>query len=104
MVVGEKKAQYDLFIFRFDSDHDTYDTRIKNNITYSGLNFVTLETGLCIYMNDEEELELFSTVMESKDIKVIDDQSVNGNMSLCKNGTQVLFTKNNILYSIKTKK
>jgi len=103
MVIGEKKGKYDKFIFRFDSSHKSYDLSIKADIIYSGLNFVVLDNGLCVHMNEDENIELFSNKVGSSDTKVIDDSNIDGDMSLYNNGNQVLFSKDNAIYKISLK-
>jgi len=104
MIIGEKQGKYDKFIFRFNSSHQSYDLSIKSDIIYSGLNFIVLDNGLCVHMDEDENIELFSNKLGSIDTKVVDDSSTDGNMILYKNGNQVLFAKDNSVYKISLKK
>jgi len=103
MVVGEKNGKYDKFIFRTDSSYQFYDLMMKNDITYSGLNFVVLDNDLCIHINGDENVELFSNKKGSSVSKVIDDDIISGDMTLYNNGVQVLFAKNGTLYKLSMK-
>src|SRR5262249_368205 len=55
MVVGVQGGRYDKFIFRFASDYSGYDLRKVEDIVYAGLNFVTLDSGVCVHLNENEE-------------------------------------------------
>jgi serine/threonine protein kinase len=104
MIVGQKKGKYDKLIFRFDSSHQSYDLNIKSDIVYSGLNFVVLDNGICVHINEDENIELFVNKLGVTDTKVVDDTSIDGNMTLYKNGNQVLFAKDNAIYKMSLKK
>ena len=103
MIIGQKKGKYDKFIFIFDSSHHSYDLSIKNDIVYSGLNFVVLDNGICVHINEDENIELFVNKLGVTDTKVVDDTSIDGNMILYKNGNQVLFAKDNTVYKMSLK-
>jgi serine/threonine protein kinase len=99
MLVGVQQGRYDKFILRFDASYRTYDVRKVADIAYTGLNFVVLENGVCVHLNEEEALELFSNRPESQSLKVIADSTVPG-IKLFKNGTQVHFTRGDTLYQM----
>ena len=75
--------------------------RIKEDITVHDLNFVCLDNGVCVHVNDSEKLELFH--INSPDIKEISSDSVSSETALYKNGLDVLLTQDRFLYKIKTK-
>jgi hypothetical protein len=99
MVAGIREGRYDRFVFRFDELYRSYDLRIVLDISYAGLNFVVLESGVCLHVNENEELELFSNERGSPSLKVIADPAVHG-VRLFKNGTRALFARGDCLYSI----
>jgi serine/threonine protein kinase len=103
MVNGcNKNGTYDKIIFRFnDSD---YDMRVIKDINPSGLNFITLDNGICIHLNDEESIEIFSKKKDAQGINIIDDPEISGNMNLFKMGAKVLISKSDKLYSLTMKK
>ena len=45
---------------RFALTDQTYDVREVLNIHLVGLNFVTLDSGVCVCLNEDEKLEMFS--------------------------------------------
>ncbi len=102
MLVGERHGQYDKYILRFDATYTAYDVRVVPNITYEGLNFVTLDSGVCVHLNENEELELFANRKDALGIKILVEPALQG-AQLFKNGTQVLFSKGDTLYSMTLK-
>ena len=103
MVIGVKKGQYDRFIYRLSKDYTSYDLRIVDKITYSGLNFVVLDNGICASINEDEKLELFSADKNSNAIKVVEDSMISGDIRLFKRGTQTLFSSGGKLFTISMK-
>jgi hypothetical protein len=100
MVVGVDTAgKYDRFVFRFAEDW-TYDMRVMKDITYSGLNFTVLDNGVCVAMNENENIEIFSIKKDSTGLKEINDPGIDGSMKLYHRGTKVLFSKGNKLHSM----
>lgn len=103
-VVGYKDSKYDKFIFRLSVNFESYDVRVINDISRTNeTNFTVSEKGICVHLNENEELELFFNKMGVHDIKVTDDPSIKG-IRLFKDGNQIIFAKENTLYSLTTKK
>jgi len=87
MVVGSKMGRYDRFVFRFDTDYTSYDVRKIEDITPSGLNFVTLAKvphGICVSVTEDEEVEAFSAKKDAQGIKIVKDKSIGNDMRLLK--------------------
>ncbi len=74
--------------------------RFINTSDYSPVNFVSLDNGVAIMLY-EDTIEIFSR--SSKNVKVIKDTQLHTNMTLCKQGTAVLFFTDNKLYNIQMK-
>jgi hypothetical protein len=104
IIIGSKKGKYDKFILKFNDNFSSYSVRKVDNVTYSGINFVTLDNGIVIHINEQEELEIFSNKKESNSVKTISSSTISGDMKLFKEGSQTLFSKNNILQKINLKK
>ena len=102
MLIGVRDGIYNKFILRFDTTFAGYDLRIVADILYTGLNFVTLDNGICVHLNDNEQLEIFSNRKDSTGLTVITEAAIQG-AKLFKNGTQVLFSKGDTLYSMTLK-
>jgi serine/threonine protein kinase len=103
MLVGIRDGRYDRLILRFDDHYRTYDVRAATDIAYAGLNFTVLDNGVCVHVNENEELELFTNRPGSQGMKVIVDPAVQG-MRLFRDGTQVLACKGDTLYAVSLRK
>ena len=101
MVLATTGGMYHRFVFRFDADYAQYDLRKVEDVTATGLNFVTLDSGVCVCLNEEEQLELFSSKMGSQSVKTIDDPTLGGDMRLTKHHGQVRFSRGNNLSGMK---
>ena len=99
MIIGSKANQYDKMIIRIN-ENGTYECRVMNDIDLNSINFVTLDNGVCVSINDDELIEVFTNDLKSIKINQIKDPDINSLMNLCKNGTKVMFFKNNELYSM----
>ena len=105
MVIGEKKGRFDRLVFRFDEMHayHQYDVRIEDDIQLSSLNFVTLDSGVCICLNEDEDLEVFSNRKDARSIKVVKDKTLSGDMMLYKDGGRLLVAHDKKLYRLTMK-
>ncbi len=101
---GAALLQYDKLIFRFNESHDSYDLRLVRDINLAGLNFVVLDNGICVHLNEEENIEIFSKKKDSSGLNVVDDPDIFGDMRLFKMGTKVLASRAEKLYSLTMKK
>lgn len=105
MVVAGKDGKYDKFIFRLNDDFDEYDVRKEKDTGPVALNFTVMPgTGVCLHLNQNDELELFSNRNGSTQMKVFDDPALSGDMRLAHDGTKAMFSKGNHLYSFEVKK
>jgi hypothetical protein len=103
VIVGHKDNQYDKLIFKFDTGAK-YVTRIIEDVDYLPINFVTLENGVCIMINEDDSVEIFLNRLDKNDVKRIEDPEIHSTMKLTKDGIVAMFMKGNKLFSIKTKK
>lgn len=101
MVVAAKKGQYDRLIFRFSSNYQDYDVRVIEDITPMGLNFVSLDSGVCASINEDEDLELFSRKRGSSGVKVVKDPVLGADMRLFKHTGRVVFLRGNAVVHMK---
>lgn len=102
MFVGFKDGVYDRITVIFDKDFKTEVLRVTTDIDYAPLNFVTLDNGICIAINDDG-IEVFKNVTHSSDVHVFSDPDINSDMRLCHDGIRVMFFRDHKLYSIKMK-
>jgi serine/threonine protein kinase len=103
IVAIDTKGKTDQLIFRFDDKFEEYDVRKHENITFTGINFIVLDNGICVSINPSEQIELFSHTVNSQNLKVVDDPIISSDMKLYKNGMKALFATGSKLYSIKLK-
>jgi len=103
MVLAAEGGTYHRLVFRFDKDYASYDVRKVEDVISTDLNFVTLDSGTCVCLNEDEELELFSSRKGSKSVKTISDPVLGGDMRLAKDGGTVLFHRGNKLYKMRMK-
>jgi hypothetical protein len=102
MVISVKQGKYDKFICRIHED-TTYDMRVILDINPTDLNFVVLDSGVCIHINEDDVVELFSSKKNSQSLTTIQDKEISGAMKLYHYGNKVLFVRGNKLYSMTMK-
>ena len=103
MVVAEHGGKYDRMVFRFDTD-GTYDVRVVKDISSGwSINFVTLDTGVCVCLTEEDKLELFSNRKGSTSVKIVDDSAMSSDMTLAKQGGSVLALHGKKVFKLKMK-
>lgn len=104
MLVGEKKGKYDRFVFYLEENKNipTQMRRIED-ISFNGLNFTVLDKGICVQINEEEQVEIFHKHGIMK-VKVIEDPVIHSGMRLFNDGSRVLFADGKKLFSLKMKK
>lgn len=103
MLVSNKGGKYSRHVLRFNALY-AHDHKAVHDVAYTGLNFVTLDNGVCCNMNEADEIELFRNIKNDPMVKVVPDSHIDASMRLFKNGTQVIFAKVNRLYTMKLKK
>jgi len=101
MVVGEKQGQYDRLVFRFEDAE--YDVRVVENITPAGLNFVVLDSGVAVCLNEDEKLEMFKADHRSRKLSYLEDPVLGGDMMLARVKGQLHFYRGNKLYKMSMK-
>lgn len=77
--------------------------RVITDIKPESLNFVTLDSGLCVCLTEDETLELFFAAKGSNKSRVVSDPVLSGEMRLYKKGGKIVFTKGDKLFSLSLK-
>ena len=98
MVLGMKGTQYDRLVFRFDQDSWVYDVRVIEDVNLTDLNFITLDSGVALCIDDQERQELFSTRRGSTSLKLIEDPVLGNDMILTREGGRAGFIRGSTLY------
>jgi hypothetical protein len=101
IVIAAKGGSYDKLVFRFADDFSSYDLRLVPDVSSVGINFTVLDSGVVLHMTDEDNLEVFSRLKDSSNIKAIRDPSIEGDVRLFHTGSQALIARNNKLYRIR---
>ena len=103
VIIGNKKGKYDKFIFKLSKDFKSYELRKVDDIVYSGINFTVLDNGVVVYLNEDEEMEIFINKFDKNNVKVIDSHNVSGDMRLYSDGVKVLFSEKDKMYRMQMK-
>lgn len=103
MILASHEGKYRRLVFRFDDEVKTYDVRIVEDVPLTALNFVVLDSGVCVCMDEEERLEVFSSRKDSASMKIVDDDTITGDMRLLKDRGRVLFYRGEKIYTMRLK-
>ena len=103
MVMGAKGGKYDRLVFRFDEQWK-YDLTVRPDVTLTGINFVVLDSGACVCINEEEKVEVFSARKDGTHSMVIDDPAINSNMRLFRRAGKVVFGQGDKVFSMTMRK
>ena len=102
VLAGNKNQTYIKFVICFGSD-GKYHVRSEETMDYPLINFVTLDSGTCVMINNDGAMELFHSSMKSTGVNKIEDPQIRPDMILSKDGARVLFHKDKRLFSLKSK-
>jgi serine/threonine protein kinase len=103
MIIGYKGQEYTRFVIRYD--HGKYDIKSTPNIdSQSELNFAVLDKGVVVLINENSEIEIFSSSIGETAVKVIGDKQIDNTCILSSNGSQVLFYRGKDLYKLRMRK
>jgi hypothetical protein len=100
----DNNGRYDRFILKFSDDYSSYVCRIVEDVGLGEPNFVVLSNGVCVAINENDEIEIFHNSMKSDSVKIIRDPVIKGSMKLYKDGVTVLFADGRKIYKISMKK
>lgn len=103
IVAVDRKGIYTRYVLRFAPDFASYDLTVVPNITFTGLNFVVTDKGICCHINEKNEVELFVNKKGDPLMKVVADPMISADMKLFRDGNTVLFARKNELYMLKMK-
>lgn len=100
MVVGEKRGRFDRLVFRFGDDVGQHDVRVIQGIAHTGLNFVVLDSGVCVCLDEEDHLEVFRAKPGSVQIQHVEIDPKFSGLRLWKRSGKVLASRGNRLYQL----
>jgi serine/threonine protein kinase len=99
IIVASINGRYDKFLFNLDKTSYKLFKKVED-ILYTGLNFVVLDSGIFVSINENDEVVAFNIKQPNK-IKIVKDNSISGDFRLFKNGGTVVFSNDNRLFKLK---
>ena len=103
MFITHENGIYNRYVVVWNDSYNSYVVREFKDVDYIPLNFIVLQSGVCISIREDDVVEIFHYINPSK-VKEIKDPKVDSTMRLCKRGMDVRFFKGNKLFSFKVKK
>jgi hypothetical protein len=102
MVVGARRTdgRYDRLVLRFDPACASYDIRTVEDITPTSLDFVVLDSGVLVFLDEHERLEVASSAKGSPQVKILQDPMLGSDMTLVRLGGRVGFVRGERIYSM----
>ena len=99
MVATENGGAFEISIVRFGEGYTDYDVRTVSDAGSTDVGFVTLDSGICLWLNPQQELEVFSNRKDAASIKVLNEPALHG-VRVFKVGTRALFARGDTLYEM----
>jgi serine/threonine protein kinase len=103
-IVGEQNGKYDRFMLTIDPMDGKYHVEVEPDIGMPVLNFVVLDNGIGVSMDEDGQVNMFTTNINKLQSKSIKDDTIKSTMRLFKNGVTVLFAEGSKIYSLKVAK
>lgn len=100
MVVRAVSGSYDRLVFRFDGAFARYDVREVADVGPCGLNFVTLDSGVCVCLAEDDSLEVFSNRKDSPAFKRVVDDALGADLTLRREPGRVLCHRGSSLFRL----
>lgn len=91
------EERYDRFFIYLDNQ--SYQIVLTENVLHTGINFTVLDNGICVFINEEDQVEIFNVRNLSKK-RTIEDKTVNHDMKLRSIGAKTVFFKGESIYSL----
>lgn len=102
MVLGVKQNRYFKFLFRFEKDYNKYHLiYCYDDVDYKDLNFTVLDNGVGVSIEDNNELNIFHT--DASKIKIVKDDNLPQDLTLCTDGSKIMCYKDKTLYTLRMK-
>lgn len=98
MLVGVKNGKYDRFVYVEEDNKMQVCAEVKD-VTYSGCNFVVLDNGVCVSIDEKDKVVAFNKHTPSK-VTEISDPSIRNGMRLYTDGAKVTAVEGNSLFSL----
>jgi len=102
MVIAVKNGRFDRLVFKFDAA-GTFELRVVPDVAVHELNFAVLDSKICVCITEDEELEVFSTVLGRNQLKIVHDAAISGDMRLVAHAGGLYFARGTKIYRLKMK-
>jgi hypothetical protein len=102
MAMGTQGDRYDRLVFELAEDYSGYVLRaVVKDVEPAGLNFLVLDSGVCVHLTEEEKLEL--TAIGSAKSKTVDSPALGNDLRLVRHAGRVGFIRGSKVYAMKMK-
>jgi len=98
-----KKGEYKIFVIRFDKNYSDYIIFDIECDDVGDINMTVLPNGVCVLIPFDGDIRIFTNQIQSGDIKRVKDIGITMDMRLTHKHNNVMFYKENKLYSFKMK-
>jgi len=99
-IVATASGTYDRLTFVFSADHASYTLRAPvRDVTPAGLNFIVLDNGIIVHLNEDEDLEV--SAITSDKVRLLKDPALGNDMRLVRHGGRVAFVRGNKVFSMR---
>ena len=102
IIVTEKQGQYFKSQFKFNDSYDLYSYDVINNPNDYDVNFIILDNGTMISVNNDGNVSLQHKNINNAMCKIMQDPIFDGNQ-LFKINNNVYYAQDNKLFSVKMK-
>ncbi len=105
IIITEVKGKLKRYIIKFDTKtqyYETYKILSIDEVTDTDINFIVLDSGICILSDIDKGLILFRMGFEDTTINIINDTDISG-FKLYTDGSKALYADKNKLLSFKMK-
>lgn len=104
-IVGSKNGLYYRFLLKFKDDYSRYEViECKEVHLGNNNNFICLKNGVCVSIDEEDDVNVFFNKYDQKGMTKIQDPDIDSSMSLGNDGMKVLFYQGKSLYSLEMRK
>lgn len=101
LTLARGPGRYERLVLRLDASWQRYDLKRVADVSPTGASFVTLDTGVCVCLGEQDELELFPARMGAEGARVVADSALTGSLSLGRIGATVTLQRGACLHAVR---